>query len=479
MKLHNTLTKKTEDFKPISEGRVLLYTCGPTVYSTPHIGNWVAYIYWDLLVRVLTANGYAVNRVMNITDVGHLVSDEDDGEDKMQKGAEREGLTAWDVADKYTAEFLSGMKKLNLVAPQHLARATDFIDQQIELVRKLKAKGYTYQTSDGIYFDTSKFPNYADFAHLDLDAQKAGARVTHNPEKRNSSDFALWKFSPAGKKRDMEWPTPADLTDNSKSPMGFPGWHLECSAMAMNLLGETIDIHTGGIDHIPVHHSNEIAQSEAASGVRFSNFWLHNNHLKVDGGKISKSLGNGYSLEQIAERGFNPMDFKLFVLQSHYSAEGNFSFENLEAAQNRLRAWRDIASLRHQIHNTLDIASDDTAAPYVSRKALLDALNDDLNSPKALAIIDQAFDGLPQQNIDKISRPALVDLLEDIDSLLGLNLVESTPDISDDAKKLIIERERVRENKDWARSDELRDKLASEFNINVRDTLNGTVWTYC
>lgn len=479
MKLHNTLTKKTEYFKPISEGRVLLYTCGPTVYSTPHIGNWVAYIYWDLLVRVLTTNGYAVNRVMNITDVGHLVSDEDDGEDKMQKGAEREGLTAWDVADKYTAEFLSGMKKLNLVTPQHLARATDFIDQQIELVRKLKAKGYTYQTSDGIYFDTSKFPNYADFAHLDLDAQKAGARVTRNPEKRNSSDFALWKFSPAGKKRDMEWPTPADLTDNSESPMGFPGWHLECSAMAMNLLGETIDIHTGGIDHIPVHHSNEIAQSEAASGVRFSNFWLHNNHLKVDGGKISKSLGNGYSLEQIAERGFNPMDFKLFVLQSHYSAEGNFSFENLEAAQNRLRAWRDIASLRHQIHNTLDIASDDTAAPYVSRKALLDALNDDLNSPKALAIIDQAFDGLPQQNIDKISRPALVDLLEDIDSLLGLNLVESTPDISDDAKKLIIERERVRENKDWARSDELRDKLASEFDINVRDTLNGTVWTYC
>ena len=280
LKLHNQLTKTVDVFTPQQPGRVTLYTCGPTVYNYPHVGNWSGYIYWDVLVRTLHANNLKVDRVMNITDVGHLVSDADDGEDKLEKGARREGKTAWEVAQFYTEDFLTGIKKLGLIEPTHITKATDFIDEQLELVRILQEKGVTYRIDDGIYFDTAKFPTYGDFAGLDLDAQKAGARVEFNPEKHNPSDFALWKFSPAGEKRDMEWETPNDLVDGATGIMGFPGWHLECSAMAMSLLGESLDIHTGGIDHIPVHHTNEIAQSEAATGKPFSQFWLHNDHLK-------------------------------------------------------------------------------------------------------------------------------------------------------------------------------------------------------
>ena len=291
LQLYNTLTKTTEPFVPQQPNVVKLYTCGPTVYNYLHVGNWAAYIYWDTLVRTLMANDYTVERVMNITDVGHLVSDADDGEDKLEKGAKRDGKTAWEVAKYYGDDFLKGMDRLNLITPTHVTKATEFIDQQLALVRTLKEKGCTYQIDDGIYFDTSKFPTYADFAGLDLDAQKAGARVAYNDEKRNPSDFALWKFTPDGEKRDMEWETPSDLlnaNDDGEIKMGFPGWHLECSAMAMDILGDTLDIHTGGIDHIPVHHTNEIAQSESASGVRFSNFWLHNNFVKSNGTKISK-----------------------------------------------------------------------------------------------------------------------------------------------------------------------------------------------
>ena len=291
LKLHNTLTRQLEPFVPLSNDKVTLYTCGPTVYNYLHVGNWAAYIYWDVLVRTLTANDYTVERVMNITDVGHLTSDADEGEDKLEKGARREGKTAWQVAEFYAEDFMEGMNNLGLLLPTHLTKATEFIPQQLELVRILKEKGYTYQISDGIYFDTSKFTTYADFAKLDIAAQKAGARVTFNDEKRNASDFALWKFTPVNEKRDMEWATPDDLVDGEPKN-GFPGWHLECSAMAMSILGPTIDIHTGGIDHIPVHHTNEIAQSESASGKPFAKYWLHNNHLKVEGTKISKSLGN-------------------------------------------------------------------------------------------------------------------------------------------------------------------------------------------
>jgi cysteinyl-tRNA synthetase len=458
---------------------------------------------------------------MNITDVGHLVSDADDGEDKLEKGAKRDGKTAWEVAEHYTADFIEGMKALNLIAPTHMPKATEYIEQQLALVRTLKDKGYTYQISDGIYYDTAKFPTYGDFADLDLDAQKAGARVEFNPEKRNPSDFALWKFTPAGETRDMQWETPSDLLEqasgttsegtsaareseganspidsrreavpedfgssvsSSSAVMGFPGWHLECSAMAMTLLGDTIDIHTGGIDHIPVHHTNEIAQSEAANGVRFANYWLHNNHLKVDGTKISKSLGNGYTLQDLEEKGYSPLDLRLFILQSHYRTEGNFTFENLAAARNRRLNWRNVAALRHQIHDTLtpvESTEEDsrTVSLYAASQVLLEALSDDLATARAMAIIDEAFDTVLSSKLSDIHQHALVSFLETIDALLGLKLLETSADITDKQKRLIIERTRVREEKDYARSDEIRDEL-EKSGIAVRDTTSGSIWEY-
>lgn len=482
LRFHNQLSKTVDPFNPINEGRVSLYTCGPTVYNFLTVGNWTAYVYWDTLVRVLTANGLTVTRVMNITDVGHLVSDADDGEDKLEKGAKREGKTAWEVAEFYTKDFVDGMEKLNLITPTHMPKATEYIEEQLELVRILKDKGYTYQISDGIYYDTAKFPTYGAFADLDLEAQKAGARVEFNPEKRNPSDFALWKFTPVGEKRDMEWETPIDVTVDGTRRAGFPGWHLECSAMAMTLLGTTIDIHTGGIDHIPVHHTNEIAQSEAASVEIFANYWLHNNHLKVDGTKISKSLGNGYTLDDLAEKGFSPLDLRMFILQSHYRTEGNFTFDNLTAAHNRLRNWRNIAALRHQTHDTLqpdNIVETDsrTVSLYAAKQAVLETLSDDLNTPEAMAIIDNAFDAILSSKLEDIHQHALITFIESLDELFGLKLLETTPDITDDQKRLIIERVRAREQKDFLRSDEIRDELA-EDGIAVRDTASGPIWEY-
>lgn len=472
LKLHNTPTHKIEEFTPLRDDEVMLYTCGPTVYDYPHVGNWVANIYWDTLVRTLLADGYKVKRVMNITDVGHLTSDADEGQDKLEKGAQREGKTAWDVAKYYTQAFFDGMKELNMIAPAAMPRATEFIPQQLELIRKLKAKGYTYQIDDGIYFDTSKFPNYAKFAGLDLEAQKAGARVEYNIEKRNPSDFALWKFTPAGEKRDMEWETPIDLLESSRSIMGFPGWHLECSTMAMELLGPTIDIHTGGIDHIPVHHTNEIAQSEAASDQQFSRYWMHCNHLKVNGTKISKSLGNGYTLQDLEKRGFSPLDFRLFVLQGHYSHEGNFTFENLEAARNRLHNWRTIAVLRWQVTGS----GEDNELAQAAENVLA-AFNDDLNTPEALRIIDDVFDRIVNQSIDHVSNTALTAFLEKVDQLLGLQLFATTPDIDQEIKELIAKRESARANKDWQAADQFRSELGAK-GISLRDTTSGSIWSY-
>jgi len=477
LRLHNTLSRQTEIFTPMKENEVTLYTCGPTVYDFLHVGNWSAYIYWDILVRTLIANGYKVERVMNITDVGHLVSDEDAGEDKMEKGAKREGKTAWEVAERYAEDFLVGMEKLGLMAPEHITKATDFIPQQLDLVRTLKAKGFTYQIDDGIYFDTSKFSSYADFAGLDLEAQKAGARVEFNVEKHSPSDFALWKFTPANETRDMQWETPSDLLDSEKKKMGFPGWHLECSAMAMSILGPTIDIHTGGIDHIPVHHTNEIAQSEAASGQIFSRYWLHNNHLKVNGTKISKSLGNGYTLQDLAAKGFSPLDYRMFVLQGQYSNEGNFTFENLLGAKNRLNHWRNIAALRFQTYDTLTPDANNSITLVAASGAIMEALNNDLNTPEALRIVDEAFSKLDGKPLGAIHQHGLKQLLETIDTVLGLQLQTSTSDIDDETKQLIIERERARDNKDWTKSDEIRDTLKNK-GIVVLDTQDGTLWEY-
>jgi cysteinyl-tRNA synthetase len=502
LKFHNTLTGHTDEFVALTNDKALLYTCGPTVYDFLHIGNWASYIYWDTLVRILLANNYDVTRVMNITDVGHLTSDADEGEDKLEIGARREGKTAWEIAQFYADDFIKGMNRLGMIKPQHITKATDYIPDQLNLVRKLKVKGFTYQINDGIYFDTSKFPSYANFAHLDLKGQKAGARVEFNSEKRNHSDFVLWKFTPPNIKRDMEWETPRNLLEysdwnmedgesakvNSQKPiaksqiMGFPGWHLECSAIALSILGETIDIHTGGIDHIPVHHTNEIAQSESATGIRFSNYWLHNDFLKVNGTKISKSLGNVYTLDDLEKKGFKPLDFRMFILQGHYRNEGNFTFEGLQAAKNRLRNWRNIAALRHQIHDTIlaeqeKNKNDKTISFYATPNAIIEALDEDLGTPEALKIIDNTFTDIQNTHLTNINRQTLIQLLETIDSTLGLQLIDSTPDITDDAKQIIIQRTSSRDQKDWSKADELRNKLLS-MGIILRDTDTECIWEY-
>ncbi len=469
LQLHNTRTGQTEAFESIDPKHVTLYTCGPTVYSEPLIGNWVAYLRWDLLVRVLHANEYQVNRVMNITDVGHLVSDGDDGEDKVQKGARREGVTAWEIADRYTDRFLEGMTLLNLLQPEILGKATEHIQEQINLVKTLENKGHTYVIDDGVYFNTSTFPRYADFAHIKLEALRPGARVDENTAKKNSSDFALWKFSPKNEQRDMEWDSPWGK--------GFPGWHLECSAMAHKYLGETIDIHTGGIDHIPVHHTNEIAQSEAAWGKPLANYWLHANFLMADGSKISKSLDNGYTLEDLAKKGFSPLDFRMFVLQSNYRTETNFTWENIAGAKSRLTHWKAIACLRHQTVNTDEGSLELSTMIADVKNTLIDLLNDDLNSPQAMMVIESVFDHIELVGLNNNTQQDFNELLLLLDKLLGLDLRSTTPDITGELKTLIHEREASRTAKDWTRSDEIRSKL-TKSGIGINDTQSGTRWFY-
>lgn len=470
MKLYNTMSRQVKEVTPREgEGnRLTMYTCGLTVYSEPQIGNWVAYIYSDVLTRVLLANDFDIRRIQNITDVGHLVSDDDDGEDKMEKGAKRENMTAWDVAAKYSElSQQQAYDQLGLLRPAELVPATSCIDKQIEFASALEEKGYLYRTPDGMYFDTSKVSDYGKLARLDIAGLEPGARVDM-AGKRNITDFAVWKFSPEGAKRDMEWDSPWGV--------GFPGWHLECSTIILENLGEQIDIHTGGIDHIPVHHTNEIAQSEALTDKQFVRHWFHNNHMKVDGTKLSKSLGNSYTLDDITARGYSLDAYKLLVLSSHYRTEGNFTWEILTAAQNRLNNWRNIAALRHQIH-----ANDATSGVFsflAANQALLEALSDDLDTPHALAIIDDTFDTVKHHPANLIDRYSLVSFLEQINALLGIDLLSNTPDISDAIKHRIIQRERVREEKDWQQSDSMRDEIQTQASIILNDTPTGTFWEY-
>lgn len=447
MKLYNTATRKLEDFEPQDPKNVKIYTCGPTVYSYPHIGNYASYIYWDLLIRTLKVDGYGINRVLNITDVGHLASDADDGEDKLEKGAAREGKTVWEIADFYLQNFLDGFRALNLTEPTKIARATDYVEQDIKLVDILTEKGFTYEISDGVYFDTSKFKKYADFAHLDVDHLKTGARVDFNQEKKHATDFAVWKFIKPGESHAMRW-------DYLGRP-GYPGWHLECSTIIHTELGEPIDIHTGGIDHIPVHHTNEITQSEAAFDTKLSRFWLHCNFLTIDGQKISKSLGNIYTLQDLEEKGFSPLDFKTWILQGHYQSERNFTFEDLTAAKQRRLNWRNRIALLYQgIERTKSTNIKDD---------ILNSLNDNLNSAAAFALIDNSDLSIKDW--------------QTIDELFGLDLIKDSPDISDAQKQLIEDRKKARENKDYQKSDELRIELEKQ-GITVKDTKNGPIWQY-
>lgn len=444
LKLYNTAGSKLEEFKPLDEV-VKIYTCGPTVYSEAHIGNLTAYIYWDLLIRTLRVDGYKVKRVLNLTDVGHLTSDADSGEDKLEKGAAREGLTVWEVADRYIEKFMQDYRDLNLIEPEVLARATDYIEEDMQAVDLMKEHGFTYETKDGVYFDTSKYDAYADFAKLDLAGLQAGARVEFSDEKRNVSDFAVWKFIQPEEKHAMRW-------DFLGRP-GYPGWHLECCSIIHKELGEPIDIHTGGIDHIPVHHTNEIAECFAAYGSKLAHYWLHCDFITVDEQKISKSLGNTYSLDDLARQQFTPIDYKMWVLSGHYQGTRNFTFDSLAAAKARRLNWRNKIAECYQT----DVVSDG------SFEKILAAVNNNLNSAEAFAVIDGAILSLEDW--------------QKVDELFGLNLLEDTPDISAEVHALIREREQAREAKDFEKADVLRDKLA-ELSIEVNDTADGPVWRY-
>lgn len=464
MKLHNTLTRTVEEFTP-KENTVTLYTCGLTVYAHPHIGNWSYFIFCDILHRTLLGAGYSVNRTQNITDVGHLVSDDDDGEDKLEKGARQEGLSAWDVAAKYTKIAEKEAVALQLLPPTSMIPATSCIDAQIECIVSLEQKGYTYTTKDGVYFDTSKVSDYGKLARLDKTGLAAGARVDV-AGKKHITDFALWKFNTTGKKRDMEWDSPFGR--------GFPGWHIECSAIALQTLGETIDIHTGGIDHIPVHHTNEIAQTESLTGKPFARFWAHSNHIKVNNTKISKSLGNGYLLSDITRGGYSLMAFKLMVLSKHYRTEGNFTFEILESFENRLKKWRKAVDTRWQpdILNQVQDSQDEPYRADMFAEKLDALLQDDLNTPGALAYIDAFFDEVEKGSICAMCVDSNVSL---IDQSLGLDLGVRSADITDQQKNILRERQSARENKDWGKSDTLRTTLES-MGIGVKDLPQTQQW---
>jgi cysteinyl-tRNA synthetase len=464
MKLYNTATKHIEDITPTKDNAIGVYTCGPTVYDYPHIGNWFTFIRYDLLVRVLKQAGYNTTWVMNITDVGHLVSDSDEGEDKLEKGARREGKTAWDVAKLYGDYFVNSLARLNIQTPEHLPKATEHIEEQIALIQELEAKGHTYAISDGVYFDTSTFQDYGKLARLDLGEQQAGARVEYNPEKRNISDFALWKFSPSDAKRDMEWGSPWGK--------GFPGWHLECSAMSMKYLGKTVDIHSGGIDHIPVHHTNEIAQSEAATGVQYVRYWMHTNHIMVTGNKISKSLGNGITLEDIEAKGYTLDDFRLHVLESHYRTQSQFSWDSLEAAKNRLNDLRALAALRWQtipaLHDHSTFTFSDVAVE------LSNILQQDLHSEAALTYLSEVTKQTLVVLVSDEEKTEFIAMIESIDQLLGTRL-STIKDITREQKTLIAEREHARMQRNWAASDSIRGELEKQ-GIGLRDTSYGTIW---
>lgn len=450
MKLYNTLTRRVEDFIPQDPKRVKMYTCGPTVYSFAHVGNFTSYVYWDLLVRTLQLNGWTVDRVLNITDVGHLTSDADDGEDKMEKGARREGKTVWEIAEMYMNDYLENFRALNLIEPTNICRATDFIEEDKKLVDALDKKGMLYDTTDGLYYDTSKFPTYAEFAHLDLDHLKAGARVDFNSEKKNVSDFAVWKWIRDGEDHAMQW--------EYRGRMGYPGWHLECATIIHEKLGETIDIHTGGIDHIPVHHTNEIAELEGAFGKKMSNFWLHNNFITIDGEKISKSLGNVYDFRDLAEKGFSHLDYKMWVLQGHFQSERNFSFTGLAAAKQRLLNYRNFAALRWQKDAT-DLSN--------VKLAIIEQLNNNLNSAGAFAELDKVL----TKNVPDD------DFIKFLDQAFGLNIEETTPDISEELKQKIAERYEAKKARDFAKADALRDEI-TKAGIVLLDGADGSIWQY-
>jgi len=456
LQLYNSLNRRKEEFIPIHQGQVGLYTCGPTVYNFAHLGNLRTYIFEDILKRVLLYNGYRVQHVMNITDVGHLTGDRDMGEDKMEKGAQREGRSAWEIAEFYTRAFKDDIARLNILAPDIWVKATDTIDDQIALIRTLEEKGYTYQTRDGIYFDTSKFADYTKLSHQDIESLQEGARVEKNPEKRNATDFALWKFSPGDVRRQMEWESPWGI--------GFPGWHIECSVMSMKFLGDQLDIHCGGTDHIDVHHTNEIAQSEAATGKKFFNFWMHGAFLIIAGGKkMAKSEDNFLTLENaFLKQNLNPLVYRFAAFQTHYRKPMEYSEESLQAARNGLQ------HLQNQVRQvTQNSAGQEGTINEALKNKFLEAINDDLNMPRAMAVVQEML----KSSIRDADKHAMI---MNFDRVLGLGLdqVDKPQELPAEVQKLVEERAAARAGKDWSASDRLRDKI-QELGYLVQDTKEG------
>lgn len=452
VKIFNTLSKSKEEFKPLKNGEVSFYQCGPTVYWTQHIGNLRAAVIADLINRFLSYLGYSVKYVRNYTDVGHLTSDSDIGEDKMEKGAKREGLSPKEIANKYINIFEDDLRNLNAQEPQYKPLASEYVDEMQAMIQILLEKGFAYQTGLAIYFDVSKAKDYNRLSGqiMEENVAGAGAGETHDEEKKNPADFALWFFK-AGKH--------ANALQTWQSPWGegFPGWHIECSAMIKNLLGETIDIHMGGIEHISVHHTNEIAQSEAANGKPFVNYWIHNEHLLVDNGKMSKSEGTSYSLTEVKEKGFNPLALRYLFLQAHYRSKQNFTWEALEAAQNGFK------NLQNQIRQ---LGKDDGEISTEYKNKFTEAISDDFNFPQGLAVIHELLkSGLSEA--DKLTT------ILDFDRVLGLKFTEASGEgIPEEVLTLAQQREEARKNKNWEEADLLRNEMF-ELGYDVDDTASG------
>ncbi len=459
MKLYSTLTRQKEELRTIEEGTVSIYSCGPTVYQYAHIGNMRSYVFMDILRRVLKYNGYKLKHVMNITDVGHLVSDADEGEDKMMKTARAAQKTPWEIAEYYTGVFLGDIAELNIERPEYIPKATDNIDEMLAFVEALVEKGFGYETSDGIYFDIMKFKGYGKLSKLDLEGQIAGARVDVNEEKRHPADFALWKKAP--KEHIMQWP--------SRWGMGYPGWHIECSAMSRKYLGDEFDIHTGGVDHIPVHHENEIAQSEALLGHPAVRYWLHGEFLLVDNGKMSKSLGNTYTVSDIKKKGYSPLAFRYMCLNANYRSKLNFTWDGIKAAQVALDRLLD-GVLSHKNADSSAVVEPGVIEAF--DKEFLEAVNDDLNIPRALGVTWNVVRYATKSN-------DLYRLLVKMDDVLGLdfaNVAEKSADeaqtLDPEIEELVRRRQEARQVKNWKLADELRDKI-NAMGWQMEDTPQG------
>ncbi len=457
LRFYNTLSGKKEDFVPMDGKTVRMYSCGPTVYNYAHIGNLRTYVFMDLIRRTLRFEGYKLKGVMNITDVGHLMADSDDGEDKMAVAAREQQLSPWEIAEKYAKVFFEDLKKLNIGTPEIIAKATEHIPEMIAYVKALEDAGFSYETSDGIYFDIARFPRYGCLSGANLDDQLAGARVEVNSEKRHPADFALWKK--ADPRHIMQWDSPWGR--------GYPGWHIECSAMSRKYLGECFDIHSGGVDHIPIHHENEIAQNEAITGKQSVRFWMHGEFMLVDGGKMSKSLGNTYTIADLEQKGYAPLDFRFFCLNTHYRKKLNFTFEGLSAAKtSRTRLMSQLGEHR------LSSASIDSGKLENFRQAFRSAIEDDMNVPLALGVLFTAIKEPKSKDI--------YELAKEFDCIFGLDLDKAEAeqaktgeiDVPEQITALCEERKAAKKAKNYALADELRAKIAA-MGYSVIDTPQG------